>query len=161
MPSSAHVGQVSLVREALQQLGTLLGAREAGRRQAKRAGELGRRLVVRAEPRRPLARGRRELENGVDVPGGLGVMGDPGQVGARRGGPASAGAPAVKLVAAVGRHGLLDGDALDLVPECDPVAVDAEHPRRQAVLDEGQLVGGDLLEQPHLGARRRDGDGVE
>ncbi len=153
------VDQVALVRTALEQVRPIPAGEPVG--EAKRPRELRGRLAVRAEVRRALGCGGSELEHGWDVAGGLGVVCDAGDVGPAGRACERAQGAAVKLVAAVGRHRLLDRHPLDLVAEGDSVAVDAQHPRRQALLDERQLDRRDLLEQPQLRTRRRDRDRVE
>ena len=66
-----------------------------------------------------------------------------------------------ELHAAMRRERLLDHDAGDLVPEADGVALGAQHARRETRVEPDGLAAEQRLEQPQLGARRLDRDGVE
>ena len=112
-----------------------------------------------AELRRALAGGRGVAEDRLDVAGRLRVVGEPGQVGIRRGGQRGQ-RSAMEPPALERRERLLDGHARDLVAERDRVAVGAQHPGRQAGV-EGIWLVGQRFEQPQLGPLRHDRDRVE
>ena len=59
------------------------------------------------------------------------------------------------------RERLLDDHAGDLVAEADGVPVGVQHARRETRVEPGRLSAEQRLEQPQLGARGLDRDGVE
>lgn len=63
--------------------------------------------------------------------------------------------------AAIGRKGLLHRQPGELVPERHRIGLRGDHPRRQALLEVTELGGGERLEEPDFGLRRRDGDRLE
>ena len=132
------VGQVALVRAALQQLGPAIGRQI--RAVAQGAGEVRGRLAMGPEHGRPLAGGRGVAQHGAGVVGTLGVVHEAGGigVGAVRGERRER--LAMQRHAPVGRERVLDGDARDLVAEAHRVALGVQHPRRQAGVEIVQLA---------------------
>ena len=153
------VDQVALVRAALEQLGAALALQVGA--VAQRAGELRGRLAMGAEHRRALAGGGRVEQHRVGVAGGLRVMREAGGIRASAVRGERRQRRAVERQAPVRRQRVLDRDARDLVAEADGVALRAQHPRGQAFVEVVELALGERVEQPQLGARRRDGDGVQ
>ena len=149
------IGQVALVRAALEQLGALGVPEKVG--EAQRAGELSGGLTVCAHRGGALPGPHRVAQHRVGVSGRLGMMGDPGQIPTLTAGDDQRlqGA-SVQGDGAVGRQRLLHHHPRDLVPERDAVAFAPEHPRGQAALQLGDLVTGQGLQQPQLGVPGHD-----
>jgi hypothetical protein len=150
---AAVVGAEGGAEPALEERDPLLGRQIAA--EAQRSRVLGGRLAMRADRLGASRRGRRVLEHGAGVAGGLGVVGEPRRIGGagRRGDERRQRGP-VQLDPAVGRERLLDRHAGQLVTERDAVGGRRQHARAQALLQAGELVlGGQRLEQPELGLR--------
>ena len=147
------VGQVALVRAALEQHRLLLGRQLAGPAQGAR--ELRGRLAVRAEPRRVLAGHGRVPQHRGGVAGRLGVVGEPRGVGAARVEPLEH--LAVQRRAAPRRHLGLEREPRQLVAEGDGAAVHPRHARQQAFVE--RLVGG--VDQLRVGGAGDDGQALE
>ncbi|HEY1275473.1 MAG TPA: hypothetical protein VGF25_11200 [Thermoleophilaceae bacterium] len=147
--------EVALVGAALQELRAALGGETAG--EAQRAGELLRRLAVGPDRGGAVARRRRVPEDRLGVAGGLRMVCEPRGLGAaaRRLSERGEGRP-VERHAPVRRNRVLHRHPRDLVAERDGVAVGLQHARGEAGLEQWELVGGERLEQPHLGAVGHD-----
>ncbi len=149
--------EVALVGAAVEQVGA--GGRVEPAGEAQRPGVLGGGLAVGPQRGGPLARGRGVPQHRVAVAGGLGVVGQPGGVGA--GGVERRQGPAVQRDPAVRRQRLLDGHAGDLVAEADAVALADQDARGEAALELGHGLAGHGLEQRQLGTLGQDRDRVE
>ena len=147
------VGQVALVRAALEQDGAV-GDRQLAR-PAQGARVLGRGLAVGAEQRGALSGGGGVAEHGGGVAGRLGVMREPGRVGAAGVEPLEH--IAVQRGAATRRDLRLQRQARELVPERDGAALESCHPREQALVE--RLVGG--VDQLGVGGSGDDGQALE
>ena len=154
-------GQVALVRAPLEQRGALL-ARQAVR-EAQRAGELCRRLAVRAERRRALAGRRREPQHRVAVAGRLGVVGEPREVDLPPGRAGERGQRAPVEREPRGPAAAPPRSATRAISCRNATASRsrAQHPGGEALLEMAELAAGQRLQQPELGARRRDRHRVE
>jgi hypothetical protein len=154
------IGQIALVRAALQQLGAALGWQVVG--EAQRALELGRGLAMGAERGGVLAGVRGVVQHRLGVARRVGVVREPREVARapRRGGQRGK-RRAVQVHAAVGRQRLLDRGARDLVAERHHIALGAQHARGDAGLEPAEVVARQRLEQPQLGALRHDRDRFE
>ena len=149
------IGDVALVRAALQQVAPLRARETIGVPECSRVLRGG--LAVRPEGGRPQGRGRRELEHGVDVAGRLGVMRESRQVRACAGALAqSAQGVAMQPGAFVRADRALDRQSRQLVPERDSVAVHLEHARGEALVEMRDARPCEGAEQIHLHARRND-----
>ncbi len=93
---------------------------------------------MRAEPRRLLAGDGRVAQHRGGVAGGLGVVGEPGRVGAARVEPLEH--LAVQRRAPPRRDLGLEREPRELVAERDGAAVEPRHAREQALVE--RLVGG-------------------
>jgi hypothetical protein len=131
-------------------------------REPQRARVLCGRFAMRVEPRRPRGSGRREHEHRFHVARHLRVMRDScrirratRRIDQRPQGGAMQGEPAV------GRDRFLEGNPCELVPEGHDVSLLAAHSRGEDLLEMRQRVGRNRLEQPELGVRRNDRDGLE
>ena len=140
--------------------------RELGRRHCLRVAERTRQLVgrlaMRADGRRVVGREGRELEHGLSLSGCVRVMRESRQI------PVAAPAleqrcerTTVKAARAGGRDRLLDGQSGELVPERGLPVSGHEHTRRDALVEPRVDRAGERLDQPRLGVRRRDRNGVE
>jgi hypothetical protein len=144
------IGQVALVRAALEQLRPLGGGQLGG--PAQRAGVLLGRLAVGAETRGPLGGGDRVAQHRGALAGGFGVVGEPRRVGAARLEPLEHGA--VQRGPPARRDLGLDGQPRQLVPERHRLAVHAGHPGQDALVE--RLVGG--VDQLGIGRPGHDGE---
>ncbi len=119
---------------------------------------LHRRLAMRAHRGGGAGCRRRVAEHRLDVAGLLGVVGEAREVaaGLERGEDRR-----VQGTAPVRRDLACDGEARELVPEGDPVALGAKDTRGEAVVEPAELHRGDLLEQPELRSRRHHRDRSE
>ena len=149
------VGDVALVRTALEQGGTRRGLQLGPVAQGARV--LGGGLPVGAGHRRPLGRGGREAQHGAGVVRALGVVGEArGVVAGERGQRL-----AVQRQPNVGRQRLLDDHAREIVPECQHRPGRAEHAARQALLEMARGLAGQRFEQRQLDRPGHDRGGVE
>jgi hypothetical protein len=82
--------------------------------------------------RRALGGGRSELQDGLGVAGGLGMMGDPGGVRLAPGPRECPHCGPMKLARAVGSDRALDGKPGELVPEANGAVLGHQHSRGQA-----------------------------
>ena len=147
------VGQVALVRAALEQHRSLAHRQLAGPAQGAR--ELRGRLAVRAQPRRVLAGHGRVPQHRGGVAGRLGVVGEPRRVGAARVEPLEH--LAVQRRAAPRRDLGLEREPRELVAEGDGAAVHPRHAGQQAFVE--RLVGG--VDQLRVGGAGDHGQALE
>ena len=138
-----------------------LGGRH-GLRVAERTRQLVGRLAMRPDGRRVVGRAGGEIEHGLSLSGCVRVMRESRQI------PVAAPAleqrrerTTVKAARAGGRDRLLDGQSGELVPERDLPVSGHEHTRRDALVEPRVDRAGERLDQPRLGVRRRDRNGVE
>ncbi len=145
------VDQVAGVRPSLQQVGAPIG-RQLGRA-AQRPPVLRRRLAMRTARRRLRGRDRRELNDRIDVTRRLGMVRQPGRIGAL--GPQRVERDPVQSGAAQRLDLVGDGGTGEVVPEGDPVPRLDEHPGREAGVEP---VGVLATQRGHQWERHRAGD---
>ncbi len=118
-------------------------------------------LAVCAQPGRAVGGDRRVGQDAAAVAHDARVVGHPGRVDRLATLDQRGEGPPVQREGEVGRQGLLDAGACDLVPEPHRLAVGLEHPGGEALLEAGERQRGDGLEQPQLRPCRHHGDRLE
>ncbi len=145
---------------ALEEGRALVGGQAVG--EAERPAVLSGCLTMGAEEIGPLGSCCCEPQHGVGVAGRLGVMRQPGIVAHGVGPPAERGErTAMEAQPASRLERLLDREPRQVVAELDRTRALSEHPRRERLLEGADVLARQRFEEPQLGARRGDGDGVE
>ena len=127
-------------------------------RESQRPRVLRRRLAMRADPGRPIARERRVGEHRLRVSRLLGVMGDPNVITVR---PQRVDGGAMEGDAPVGSDRALQREARELVPERDRTRPGPHDARGERLVQGVKLTRRERVEQDEVRLSRDDGDGVE
>ena len=153
--------EMALVSVGLEEAGSVDRHEVSAKRRARAVLRSG--LAVRVEGRCPPGRGHRVLQYGRRVGSALRVVRQAGQGvrGRRSAGPEGLQRAPVKRQMPRGGQRLEDRVAGELVAEREALAVDAEHPGRDAVPHRWGIAARDLRQEPRLSVSPDHGGGVQ
>jgi hypothetical protein len=159
-PLVVLIGQVAAAGLPLEQLGELPSRKPLAETQG--AGVLRSCLAVGAERRGALRRSGGVAKDRLHVAGGLRVVCEPGEVAcAVRRFSEGRERSAVELGSPGRSERLLDGYSGELVAEGDAALTGHEHARHETFVQMLEALLAERLQEPELGLRRYDGDGLE